>query len=87
MYPAVLGRRAGAGPGQGAARVSRSRGSDQAFATFINTWIDLKKKDGTLDSLYRYWILGQDPAGRPAALVRHSRRAALGGVGHDCQNL
>jgi Na+/H+-dicarboxylate symporter/ABC-type amino acid transport substrate-binding protein len=38
---------------------------DQPFATFINTWIDLKKKDGTLDALYRYWILGQDPAGRP----------------------
>ena len=39
--------------------------SDQAFTTFINTWIDLKKKDGTLDSLYRYWILGQNPAARP----------------------
>ena len=26
---------------------------DQAFAAFINTWIDLKKKDGTLDSLYQ----------------------------------
>jgi Na+/H+-dicarboxylate symporter/ABC-type amino acid transport substrate-binding protein len=39
---------------------------DQAFAGFVNTWIDLKKKDGTLDALYRYWILGQDPAARPA---------------------
>ena len=38
---------------------------DQAFATFINTWIDLKKKDGTLESLYRYWILGRTPT--PAA--------------------
>jgi Na+/H+-dicarboxylate symporter len=37
---------------------------DQSFATFINTWIDLKRKDGTLDTLYRYWILGQNPAGR-----------------------
>ena len=37
---------------------------DQSFAAFINTWIDLKKKDGTLDSLYRYWILGQSEAGR-----------------------
>lgn len=33
--------------------------NDQAFATFINTWIDLKRKDGTVDALYRYWILGQ----------------------------
>ena len=38
---------------------------DQAFAAFINTWIDLKRKDGTIDGLYRYWILGQNPADRP----------------------
>jgi Na+/H+-dicarboxylate symporter/ABC-type amino acid transport substrate-binding protein len=37
---------------------------DQAFASFINTWIDLKKKDGTLDSLYQYWILGKSETGR-----------------------
>jgi ABC-type amino acid transport substrate-binding protein len=35
---------------------------DQAFARFINTWIELKRKDGTLDGLYKYWILGQDAA-------------------------
>lgn len=35
---------------------------DQAFATFVNTWIELKRKDGTLDALYKYWILGQDAA-------------------------
>jgi len=33
---------------------------DQAFATFVNTWIGLKRKDGTLDAAYRYWILGQN---------------------------
>jgi ABC-type amino acid transport substrate-binding protein len=46
---------------------------DQEFATFINTWIDLKRKDGTLDSLYRYWILGQNPAARRArwSIVRN----------------
>jgi Na+/H+-dicarboxylate symporter/ABC-type amino acid transport substrate-binding protein len=37
---------------------------DQAFATFMNTWIDLKRKDGTFDALYRYWILGQDQGAR-----------------------
>jgi Na+/H+-dicarboxylate symporter/ABC-type amino acid transport substrate-binding protein len=37
---------------------------DQAFVNVVNTWIDLKKKDGTFDALYRYWILGQDPAAR-----------------------
>ena len=33
---------------------------DQAFASFLNTWIELKRKDGTLDALYKYWILGQN---------------------------
>jgi ABC-type amino acid transport substrate-binding protein len=27
---------------------------------FINTWISLKKLDGTIDSLYDYWILGKN---------------------------
>jgi Na+/H+-dicarboxylate symporter/ABC-type amino acid transport substrate-binding protein len=35
---------------------------DQTFASFVNTWIDLKRKDGTIDRLYRYWILGQNAA-------------------------
>jgi Na+/H+-dicarboxylate symporter/uncharacterized short protein YbdD (DUF466 family) len=26
---------------------------------FIDTWIDLKKKDGTIKTLYEYWILGE----------------------------
>jgi Na+/H+-dicarboxylate symporter len=38
--------------------------ADQAFAAFLNTWIDLKRKEGTLDGLYRYWILGQNRTGR-----------------------
>jgi Na+/H+-dicarboxylate symporter/ABC-type amino acid transport substrate-binding protein len=38
---------------------------DQAFATFMNTWLDLKRKDGTLEQLYDYWVLGRD-AVRPA---------------------
>ena len=37
---------------------------DQALATFVNTWIELKRKDGTLDALYRSWILGLDAAPR-----------------------
>jgi Na+/H+-dicarboxylate symporter len=34
---------------------------DQEFATFINAWIELKRKDGTIDGLYEYWILGRSP--------------------------
>jgi len=32
---------------------------DIEFARFIGTWIDLKKKDGTIQELYDHWILGQ----------------------------
>jgi ABC-type amino acid transport substrate-binding protein len=35
---------------------------DQALASFVNTWIELKRRDGTLDAVYRYWILGRDAA-------------------------
>jgi len=33
---------------------------DPALAQFVNTWIALKRKDGTFDAAYRHWILGQD---------------------------
>ncbi|MEO5567874.1 MAG: hypothetical protein ABIR92_05250, partial [Gemmatimonadaceae bacterium] len=33
---------------------------DQAFAAFLDTWIELKKKDGTLQQLYDYWVLGRN---------------------------
>ena len=38
---------------------------DERFARLVNTWIGLKRKDGTLDAAYRYWILGQDASPRP----------------------
>ena len=37
---------------------------DERFASFINTWIALKRKDGTLDAAYKHWILGQDAVPR-----------------------
>jgi len=33
---------------------------DEALASFVNTWIELKRKDGTIDALYQYWILGRN---------------------------
>lgn len=39
--------------------------NDQLFARFVNTWIELKQKDGTVQALYDYWILGRS-ADRPA---------------------
>ena len=35
---------------------------DEAFARLVNTWIALKRKDGTLDAAYKHWILGHDAA-------------------------
>jgi ABC-type amino acid transport substrate-binding protein len=32
---------------------------DETFATVVNTWIDLKMKDGLVESLYNHWILGR----------------------------
>ena len=32
--------------------------------SMINTWIELKRSDGTIDELFRYWILGQDNTSR-----------------------
>ena len=31
---------------------------DQEWMHFINTWIELKRSDGSIDALYRHWILG-----------------------------
>jgi ABC-type amino acid transport substrate-binding protein len=32
---------------------------DQEFLNFINTWIYLKKTDGSFDSALRYWVMGR----------------------------
>jgi hypothetical protein len=37
---------------------------DHDFARFLNTWIELKRRDGTIDDLYQYWILGRNAAAR-----------------------
>jgi hypothetical protein len=37
---------------------------DLAMTSMINTWIDQKRKDGTIDELFAYWVLGRDDAPR-----------------------
>ena len=32
---------------------------DDTFAMVVNTWIDLRMKDGLVDRLYNRWILGR----------------------------
>ena len=33
---------------------------DVEAARFLSNWIELKKKDGTIQTLYEHWVLGQD---------------------------
>jgi ABC-type amino acid transport substrate-binding protein len=35
------------------------------LAALIDTWIDLKRSDGTIQGLYDYWILGRAAAAAP----------------------
>jgi ABC-type amino acid transport substrate-binding protein len=35
-------------------------GRDEALTTVVNTWIDLKRNDGTIDELFAHWIQGRD---------------------------
>ena len=32
---------------------------DREMIDFVNTWLELKKKDGTLEKIYNHWILGK----------------------------
>jgi ABC-type amino acid transport substrate-binding protein len=35
-------------------------GHGTGWEAYVNTWIELKRRDGTIDRLYRHWILGRD---------------------------
>ena len=35
---------------------------DHEWLEFVNTWIELKRRDGTIDALYGHWILGKRAA-------------------------
>jgi Na+/H+-dicarboxylate symporter/ABC-type amino acid transport substrate-binding protein len=35
-------------------------GRDTPMASMVSTWIDLKRKDGTIDELFAHWVLGRD---------------------------
>jgi Na+/H+-dicarboxylate symporter/ABC-type amino acid transport substrate-binding protein len=39
-------------------------GRDAAMTALVNTWVDLKRKDETINELFRHWILGEDSAAR-----------------------
>ena len=39
-------------------------GRDSEMVSMVNTWIELKRKDGTIDQLFAHWILGDDSTAR-----------------------
>jgi ABC-type amino acid transport substrate-binding protein len=39
-------------------------GRDAALTSMVNVWIELKRKDDTVDELFGHWILGQNSAPR-----------------------
>ena len=52
---------------------------DARFAHFVDTWITLKRKDGTLDAAYKTGFSGRMPR-RASRTGRSPQRSALGGV-------
>jgi ABC-type amino acid transport substrate-binding protein len=37
---------------------------DRELVDFVNVWVDLKKRDGTIEALYDYWVLGKNAVPR-----------------------
>ena len=37
---------------------------EEPLRGFVGHWISLRKRDGTIDALYEYWILGKKPGPR-----------------------
>lgn len=36
---------------------------DERMREFVNHWIEIRRRNGTLDRLYDHWILGRSPEG------------------------
>ena len=57
-----------------------SRTVTRRWLSIVNTWIELKRKDGTIDELFAHWILGQDNASKAPRWSIARERTALGPV-------
>lgn len=51
---------------------------DRELVDFINIWVELKKRDGTIAALYDYWVLGKN------AVPRQPRWSVIRNVLHWC---
>ena len=45
---------------------------EEAWADYLGLWIDLNKKNGTIDTLYDRWVLGKQKTSQPTPLVGHA---------------
>ena len=52
---------------------------DRELVDFINIWLELKKRDGTIAALYDYWVLGKN------AVPRQPRWSVIRNVLHWVQ--
>ena len=46
-------------------------GDDTEFEEFMEVWIELQTKDGTVSRLYDYWVLGKDPTKKRWSLLEN----------------
>ena len=53
---------------------------DGEMVGFINTWLELKKRDRPIDALYDYWLLGENAVPQQPGWLVLGERAALGAV-------
>jgi len=42
-----------------------SKNCDDAFVLFLNYWLKMEDKYGSLDKKYNYWVLGENANSRP----------------------
>ena len=38
--------------------------SDSSLHGYVDAWLEMAKRDGTVDRFFSYWILGEDPPER-----------------------
>jgi len=56
---------------------------DRELVDFINVWLDLKKRDRTIETLYDYWILGKNAVPKQPRFTNSEREPTLSDKSHS----
>ena len=56
---------------------------DRELVDFINVWLDLKKRDRTIETLYDYWILGQNAVPKQPRFTNSEQEPTLSDKSHS----